>query len=396
MIVLALETATRAGSHATWIDGGLQAAPGDPARTHGERLPLELVDALARTGHALIDVDLFAVVTGPGSFTGLRVGVAAMQGLALATGRPAIGIPTFDALARAWLDEHPGSTPPILVLCLDGQRDDVFFTMITPQPDPWPDDAIVHVEAAVGRPEEAAAECAQRAAGQPVTIVGNGATRYREAWLTAFPDATIADVTTPLAGAAAALAAARRGHAGPPHALRPVYIRRPDAVLARERARAARHAAPFPPGWTVSLATELDDLHAVELLQRDAFTNAWGAEALRWELANTDVARLYLLRTATGQLAAYCACWMVFDELHINSLAVAREWRRRGLARALLHVVLRDAAAAGAAGATLEVRDSNDAARALYEGLGFRVEAVRRDYYRDPREDALILWNRRL
>ena len=87
---------------------------------------------------------------------------------------------------------------------------------------------------------------------------------------------------------------------------------------------------------------------------------------------------------------------MIFDELHINSLAVDVPWQRRGVARALLHRVMQDAIAAGGRAATLEVRRSNEAARALYEGLGFRVEAVRRDYYHAPREDALVLWHRHL
>jgi ribosomal-protein-alanine N-acetyltransferase len=70
--------------------------------------------------------------------------------------------------------------------------------------------------------------------------------------------------------------------------------------------------------------------------------------------------------------------------------------RRRGLARGLLRHVFAVAAAAGASSATLEVRESNAAARALYEGLGFTVEGVRRNYYQAPREDALVLWHRRL
>ncbi len=148
--------------------------------------------------------------------------------------------------------------------------------------------------------------------------------------------------------------------------------------------------------FVILRATPEDDLRDVEALQRRAFTNAWSADAIRWELQNTDVARLYLLRTADGVLVAYCACWMVFDELHINSLAVDVPWRRRGLARRLLGDVVRDAVGAGAQSATLEVRRSNTAARQLYERLGFRVEAVRRDYYQDPREDALVLWHRSL
>ena len=148
--------------------------------------------------------------------------------------------------------------------------------------------------------------------------------------------------------------------------------------------------------FVISRATAVDDLTEVDALQRLTFVNAWGAEALRWELKNTDVARLYLMRSPGGALVAYCACWMVFDELHINSLAVDAAWRRRGLARRLLAEVFRDSIAAGARSATLEVRQSNTPARALYESLGFGVEAVRREYYQDPREDALILWNRSL
>jgi ribosomal-protein-alanine N-acetyltransferase len=151
-----------------------------------------------------------------------------------------------------------------------------------------------------------------------------------------------------------------------------------------------------PSDLIIVRARAQDDLSDVEALQRRAFTNAWGAEALRWELQHTDVARLYLMRTSNEALVAYCACWMVFDELHINSLAVDLPWRRRGVARRLLGEVFRDAVAAGAQSATLEVRQSNLAARGLYERLGFRVEGVRRDYYQEPREDALVLWNRTL
>jgi len=139
-----------------------------------------------------------------------------------------------------------------------------------------------------------------------------------------------------------------------------------------------------------------DDLRAVEALQRRTFSNPWGMDAIRWELENTDVARLYVMRLSSGTVIAYCACWLIFDELHINSLAVEETWRRRGLAVRLLRSVIADTVAAGARSATLEVRRSNVAARGLYEGLGFRVEAVRRDYYQQPREDALLLWHRRL
>jgi ribosomal-protein-alanine N-acetyltransferase len=148
--------------------------------------------------------------------------------------------------------------------------------------------------------------------------------------------------------------------------------------------------------FVIVRASAGDDLADVETLQNQSFTNPWRAEALRWELRNTNVARLYLMRTRDAQLVAYCACWIVAGELHINSLAVDEGWRRRGVATRLLTHILRDAVSEGAGSATLEVRESNAAARLLYEHLGFRVEAIRRDYYREPREDALILWRRTL
>jgi ribosomal-protein-alanine N-acetyltransferase len=151
-----------------------------------------------------------------------------------------------------------------------------------------------------------------------------------------------------------------------------------------------------PAALVINRVRSPEGLEDIAALQAGSFSHPWGVDALRWELGNTDVARLYAARTGDAALVAYCSCWILFDELHINSLAVADSWRRQGVARRLLAHVFRDAVAVGATKATLEVRQSNHAARALYEQLGFVVEAVRRDYYRDPREDALLLWNRHL
>jgi ribosomal-protein-alanine N-acetyltransferase len=91
-------------------------------------------------------------------------------------------------------------------------------------------------------------------------------------------------------------------------------------------------------------------------------------------------------------IVAYCAVWIIFDELHINTLAVHPRWRRQGVASQLLTHVLDDAVQKGAEKATLEVRRSNEAARRLYAALGFSEAGVRRNYYASPEEDALILW----
>lgn len=138
------------------------------------------------------------------------------------------------------------------------------------------------------------------------------------------------------------------------------------------------------------------DIDAVVALEAASFTNPWTRESLVWELGNSDVTRVYLLRDDAGQVAAFCTCWVIFDELHINTLAVAPAARRQGLATTLLEHVLGEAVAAGATRATLEVRASNLAAINLYERLGFHVAARRPNYYTKPEEDGLILWREKL
>ena len=387
-MLLALETVTRRGSVAAEIDGVFAAATGDDSRTHGERLPAEIVTFLADHGRSLASVDRFAVVTGPGSFTGLRVGIAAIQGLALPTGRTVAGIPTLDALATCWLFERRDE-PVVLVACLDGQRGEVFTAAWLVSGQSTIDDAPLLVQPMATHPEAMATLLGRRPKGWEMVVVGDGGARYADQIRNALGAVRIVQPAMSLAEAAARIAVAHPELSGSPHALRPVYLRRPDAELARERAAK-------PTTYRLRRADGAEDVAAVEALQRQTFSNPWGAEAIRWELENTDVARLYVMHDEAGQLVAYCACWMIFDELHINSLAVDVTRRRQGLARQLLNYVLAEAARAGASSATLEVRSSNIAARGLYEGMGFAVEGLRRDYYQEPREDAVILWNRTL
>ncbi len=150
------------------------------------------------------------------------------------------------------------------------------------------------------------------------------------------------------------------------------------------------------PDLSISRLEGEGGLDEIAALEAASFANPWSREMLARELRNPDVARVYVLRDHAGQLLAFCACWIIVNELHINTLAVRGDQRRRGLATKLLRVLFAEAATAGADCATLEVRRSNEAARKLYEGLGFEVRAVRPKYYSSPVEDGLILWNDKL
>jgi ribosomal-protein-alanine N-acetyltransferase len=113
------------------------------------------------------------------------------------------------------------------------------------------------------------------------------------------------------------------------------------------------------------------------------------------EMDNPRVSHIYLVRVGSADgdaVAGFCSFWLVFDELHINNLAIHPMYRRRGIGTALLQHAMRTAAQLGARRATLEVRQSNEEARRIYERLGFETAGIRRNYYAHPTEDALILW----
>ncbi len=125
MLVLALDTTTRAGSVAVTRDRDVLAVvEGDASRTHGERLPGEIAAVLERASLAPADLDLLVVASGPGAFTGLRIGLSAIQGLAMVLNTPVVGISALDAMAdTAGVDLGVDGA---LVVWMDAQRGEVF------------------------------------------------------------------------------------------------------------------------------------------------------------------------------------------------------------------------------------------------------------------------------
>jgi ribosomal-protein-alanine N-acetyltransferase len=146
------------------------------------------------------------------------------------------------------------------------------------------------------------------------------------------------------------------------------------------------------PAMTIEPVATPHDLDAVLAIETASFTSPWTREMYLAELQNVGVSFCYVARDESGRVLGFCSFWRILDELHINNLAVDPLRRRRGIASALLSFVLSEGARLGARRATLEVRRSNDIARHLYERLGFAAAGVRRAYYSNPVEDALVLW----
>ena len=134
-----------------------------------------------------------------------------------------------------------------------------------------------------------------------------------------------------------------------------------------------------------------DDLDGVLAIEEASFNNPTTREWYEGELKRPEVCFIYVLRTNAHPVAGFCAFWLVAEQAHINNLAVLPELRGQGLGTQLLAAITEEAAHLGAALLTLEVRQSNIPARRLYERAGFYQEGVRKNYYTNPIEDALIL-----
>ena len=134
-----------------------------------------------------------------------------------------------------------------------------------------------------------------------------------------------------------------------------------------------------------------EDLDEVLAIERASFTMPWSRGAFLYEMQQNRVARCWVARDDDVHVVGYLCLWEVADEVHITNVAVRPDARRHGIARGLLRTVLDDARTRSVKLVVLEVRPSNDHARALYDSFGFRVVGRRRGYYYDTGEDALVM-----
>lgn len=135
-------------------------------------------------------------------------------------------------------------------------------------------------------------------------------------------------------------------------------------------------------------AAHLDQVMEVE---KACFRLPWSKSTFYQEIHSNPYAT-YVVAVVDDLVAGYAGIWLVLDEAHITNIAVAPQLQRQGIAIKLMEYLLWAALGQGANRITLEVRRSNLAAQELYARFGFVMAGVRRGYYTDDREDALIMW----
>lgn len=332
-------------------------------RGHAEALPPMVARVLSQAGTGLRGFDRIIVTTGPGTFTGVRIGLAMARGMGLAEQIPVVGIDTLSAIAANGRD-HAGS----LMVVADARNDEVYAAAFDAARRPVMAPCILSLaEAARLAPEGAGV------LGTAATALAAAAGRGDLVRLSVddLPDArcfaALADTLDP----ASALPV-------------PLYLRAPDARPQIQPLRRQAVVSHLPPG--AATCALLARLHAA------SFDDGWQPDAFAG-LMNMPGSTA-MLASIGDEPAGFVLARQAADEAEVITVCVTPAHRRKGVARLLLDSAFTDMQAAGARQAFMEVAQSNTAARLLYQGMGFTEAGIRRGYYgrRDgTRDDAIVL-----
>jgi tRNA threonylcarbamoyladenosine biosynthesis protein TsaB len=380
--ILAFDTSASACSVGLWqgepgTGGGLVAVRHE-ARRHGHaEVLMPMISAvLAEAGHRLAMLDRIAVTVGPGAFTGLRIGLAAARGLALAGGLPLVGLTSLAVLAAGL----PAAVPGLRLIAIDSRREELFVQLFA-------GDARVMSAPAMVRPEAVPALLPVDGA---IIVAGDGAA---VGWGGAPPPGLPAGPADPRSGRARPLC---RGHdPGPGRG-------RPAVLSACARCDSGR--------WQRRIMTPLRlqsigpwDGPVLSLIHDAGFAaQAWSADAFTRLLAGPGTGGLMALPppAAAAPDGAPVAeplglvLWRhAADEAEILTLCTLPSARRIGVATALLNGMADRLRLLGIGAVFLEVAADNQAARALYGATGFAGVGRRRGYYRGPQGsvDAIVM-----
>jgi tRNA threonylcarbamoyladenosine biosynthesis protein TsaB len=361
MKLLALDTAMGACSVAVHDAGHVRAkAFAAMERGHAEAIAPMVRDVMAEARLEFVDLERIVVTVGPGTFTGVRIGLAMARGLGLALEIPVIGVDTLAAIAANGSAIHK----PLLVAA-DARKGEIYAALFDQSGKNPGGPAVTSIDT-----------CLRLLPEGPVQVRGTAADSVIAA-------STRHDLTRSRCGDVPDAASfGRHGFDLPDTGTMPapLYLRAPDAKPQGNAATADVRAA------TAAEAGVFAALHA------ECFGNPWCAEEFA-KLMAMPGARPALLLDA-GEPAGFILTRLAADEAEIVTIGTRPSAQRRGFARMLMDALLRDLPASGIKSCFIEVAPSNSAARALYASCGFTQAGMRRGYYEGAggvREDAIVM-----
>ncbi|MEO9874390.1 MAG: tRNA (adenosine(37)-N6)-threonylcarbamoyltransferase complex dimerization subunit type 1 TsaB [Anderseniella sp.] len=360
MIVLSVDTAHAACSVCvfdTVANRSLALISEPMQRGHAERLADMAREAIVLADISFADIERLAACSGPGTFTGVRIGLAFVRGLSLVLKVPAIGITTFAALAQSC---RAGSYGRNIWVIQDARRGEVYLEGSDG------DGNAIYPASVLGISE--AGELLSDGSG---LAVGSGT------GLVDLPDGLAVSEVSSIPDAA--MIARLAGQATDTSAAAvPFYLRAPDAKAQLPLVKHRESALSIEPAGA-AYANVLAALHA------PCFEDAWDSAAMAALLATPGAIAMLATQEKTGEQhpCGFVLLRAAADEIEILTLAVVPQARRRGVARALMQAVRRYAGQAGTRKIFIEYAEDNQAAHALYESVGYVSDGVRPNYYRN-------------
>ncbi len=339
------------------------------ASSHEPHLMPMIERILCDTGIELRRLAAIAVSTGPGSFTGLRIGLATAKGLALAQNVPLIGIPTLDGLsynAAFAVNIHTASslTPCIICPLIDARKGEVYSALYRyKEMEKLTDYMVLPLVELLKQITE------------PTLFTGH-IHLYREEIKKELGEKAFfapPQLTYPNAASIAHLGILRRDSCA--DELKPIYLRKARAEEQLE--------------ITIGEMTE-EDIPQVMAIEKESFPSPWSENMFRSPHRNSGKP-IFLVARLREKILGYLCGWALNDELHLGNIAIQRDFRTRGISKRLLQRVIDIARSRKIKLVTLEVRAGNTPAQNLYRKFGFERTDRHREYYQDTKEDAVIM-----
>ena len=354
-------------------------------KTHSQTL-LPMIDTMGKMIELdLKSIDAIAVAGGPGSFTGLRIGSATAKGLGLALEKPLIHVPTVDGLAY-----NLYGCQDIICPIMDARRKQVYtgmYTFARRELEGSKETELVLdvLEAQNASPIDELIE-RLNIHGRPVVFLGDGVPVYQ--------DVIREKMRVPFSFAPAS---ANRQRAAVVGALGIQYYKEEKFETAMEHqpdylrvSQAERERAEKERKAVVSIRQmKVEDAAAIAEMEHQTFSDAWSEKAILDTLRNPKT--ICLVAEKIGKIVGYCIVYTADDEADIARIAVLKESRRFGIASELIHALDVICWENQIQIIMLDVRVSNEDARAFYEKHGFTQDGIRENYYKNPIEDAILM-----
>ncbi len=353
--------------------------------THSETLLPQMLALLEDAGLSFEDMDFFAVTSGPGSYTGIRIGLSTMKSIAWYLNKPLFAFSGLKVMSRAF-----ANTNQFILPSLDARSKRVFSALFKGEKTILPE---ANRTSNILLEELKDIFYAGRREKPELYLLGDGSPvifrDYKEDPLSQ-EHVTLVQMEDGLAGLRA-YHLARLAEEAYQKGLRPGWQEAEANYCSPTQAERVRQEKL---SHMLIRKASLQDLDLIHYIERMTFPTPWSKRSLQAQLdPENKHAYLYLIFSdeSEEEVLGYAGYYMHLDEAEILNIAVLEEARRAGVGRKLLRYLLQEARKCGALRITLEVRESNLPAQKLYYSLGFQKCGIRKGYYDKPREDALIL-----